>query len=51
MALQNILENQTFLRIGKPISSISTMDFIKGVVKMAKIDEMYNILNLLALSN
>ena len=27
------------------------MDFIKGVVKMAKIDEMYNILNLLALSN
>ena len=51
MALQNILENQTFLRIGKPIRSISTMDFIKGVVKMAKIDEMYNILNLLALSN
>ena len=51
MALQNILENQTFQRIGKLIRSISTMDFMKGIVKIAKIDEMYKILNLLAFSN
>ena len=43
--LQNILENQMFQRIVKFIWLISTKtDFIKGIVILVKVDEMYNIL-------
>ena len=36
--LQNILENQKFQRI------VKFMDFMKGIVILVKVDEMYNIL-------
>ena len=35
--LQNILENKTFQRIAKFV-----MDFMKDIVVLVKIDEMYN---------
>ena len=43
--LQNILENQTFQRIAKFImADFYEMDFMKGIVILVKVDEMYNIL-------
>ena len=40
--LQNILENQTFQRIAKFILVDSyEMDFVKGIVILAKVGEMY----------
>ena len=43
--LQNILENQTFQRTAKFImTDFYEMDFMKGIVILVKVDEMYNIL-------
>ena len=43
--LQNILENQMFQRIAKFImADFYEMDFMKGIVILVKVDEMYNIL-------
>ena len=43
--LQNILENQTFQRRAKFIMADSyEMDFMKSIVILVKVDEMYNIL-------
>ena len=43
--MQNILENQTFQRIAKFIMvDFYEMDFMKGIVILVKVDEMYNIL-------
>ena len=43
--LQDILENQTFQRLGKFIMvDLYEMDFMKGIVKLVKVNEMYNIL-------
>ena len=43
--LQYILENQTFQRISKFImADFYVMDFVKDIVILVKIDEMYNIL-------
>ena len=43
--LKNILENQTFQRIAKFImADFYEMDFMKGFVVLAKVDEIYNIL-------
>ena len=43
--LQNILENQTFQRIAKFVMVHSyKMDFMKGNVILAKVDEAHNIL-------
>ena len=43
--LQNILENKTFQRIAKFILvDFYEMDFIKDIVILVKVDEMYNIL-------
>ena len=41
--LQNILKNQTFQRIAKfSVVDSHEMDFMKGIVTLAKVDEMYN---------
>ena len=43
--LQNILENQTFQRKAKFIMvDFYEMDFMKGIIILVKVDEMYNIL-------
>ena len=43
--LQNILENQTFQIIAKFIMAhFYERDFMKGIVILVKVDEMYNIL-------
>ena len=43
--LEYILENQTFQRIAKFImADFYEMDFMKGIVILVKVDEMYNIL-------
>ena len=43
--LQNILENQEFQRIAKFIMvDFYQMDFMKGIVILVKVDDMYNIL-------
>ena len=43
--LQNILENQEFQRIAKLIMvDFYQMDFMKGIVILVKVDDMYNIL-------
>ena len=48
--LQNILENQTFQRIAKFIMKVYfyEMEFMKGIVILVKINEMYNILKSLS---
>ena len=43
--LQNILENQMFQRIAKFImADFYEMYFMKGIVMLVKVDEMYNVL-------
>ena len=43
--LENVLENQTFQRIAKFImADFYEMDFMKGIVILVKVDEMYNTL-------
>ena len=43
--LQNIIENHTFQRIPKFImTDFYEIDFMKGIVILVKVDEMYNIL-------
>ena len=43
--LQNISENQTFQRTAKfAMADFYEMDFMKGIVILVKVDEMYEIL-------
>ena len=45
LILQNILKNQTFQRIAKFIMvHFYEMDFMKGIVILVKVDEIYNTL-------
>ena len=44
--LQNISENQTFQRTTKfTMADSYEMDFVKGIVILVKVDEMYKISN------